>query len=141
MNTNDLQTILKNFRLKVTSARVSILTACVSASSPQTVSEVAKIVGDRIHLATIYRTLESFVALGILTRIDFQEGYFRYEYIHDHHHHIVCESCGKISEIQDQSLESLTNKLSERAGFTLLKHNIELFGHCHKCQKKGLHDI
>lgn len=141
MNTNDLQTILKNFKLKVTPARVSVLSACVHASSPQTVAEVAIAVSDHIHLSTIYRTLESFVELGILTRIDFQEGYFRYEYVHDHHHHIVCESCGKISEIQDQSLESLANELSEKAGFTLLKHNIELFGHCHKCQKKGLHAI
>ncbi len=131
--------ILLDKALEATPARVKILTTCITAQTPQSVAEVAEIIGDKAHLATIYRTLEKFASVNILVRVDFQEGKFRYEYVQDHHHHAVCDGCGKVSEVQDQKLENLMDKLNVENGFSITRHALELFGLCKSCQTKGSH--
>lgn len=129
--------ILENSGIKATTARQKVLDICLRASSPLSVADVAKRVGSTAHLATIYRTLEKLASANILVRIDFQEGKFRYEYVQDHHHHAVCENCGKVAEVQDKKLESLMNNLKVASGFSITRHALELFGLCGVCQKKG----
>lgn len=128
--------LLKHAGLSPTSARQKILTVCLRAKYPLSVSEVAALVGDA-HLATIYRTLEKLATANLLTRVDFQEGKFRYEYVHDHHHHAICEHCGKVAEVQDPQLESMMSRLRVAHGFSITRHALELFGLCTTCQKKG----
>jgi Fur family ferric uptake transcriptional regulator len=129
--------LLLDSGIKYSKARSHILGICLKAKSPLSVADVAAKVGDTAHLATIYRTLETFAAANILTRVDFQEGKFRYEYVHDHHHHAVCEGCGKVAEVQDKKLENLMNNLVVGSGFSITRHALELFGLCRSCQKKG----
>ena len=108
---------------------------------PLDVETVAQKLGAKAHLSTIYRTLEKFVSVGILERIDFQEGKFRYEFMHDHHHHAVCNSCGKVEDIVDTETQvaSVEKQLSRLSGFSVTKHILELFGICKNCQKKGIY--
>ncbi|MCE7897856.1 MAG: hypothetical protein DPW11_00360 [bacterium] len=129
--------ILVNSGLEATPARINVLSTCISATRPLSVADVAAKVGSTAHLATIYRTLEKLASANILTRIDFQEGKFRYEYVSDHHHHAVCESCGKVIEVQDKRLEAIMENVKVGSGFSITRHALELFGLCHSCQKKG----
>ena len=129
--------LLLNSGIKYSKARSRILDICISAKHPLTVAEVAAKVGTNAHLATIYRTLETFASANLLSRVDFQEGKFRYEYVHDHHHHAVCESCGKVAEVQDKKLESVMDNLKVDSGFSITRHALELFGLCKNCQNKG----
>ena len=129
--------ILVTSGLEATPARIKVLSTCMSATHPLSVADVAVKVGASAHLATIYRTLEKLASANILTRVDFQEGKFRYEYVHDHHHHAVCESCGKIAEVQDDRLETIMENVKVGSGFSVTRHALELFGLCHNCQKKG----
>ncbi len=131
------QHLLVNAGIEVTAARTRVLDICLNANSPLTVADVAKKVGSAAHLATIYRTLEKLATANLLTRVDFQEGKFRYEYVHDHHHHAVCESCGKVAEIQDDKLENMMEKIKVERGFSITRHALELFGLCRSCQQKG----
>lgn len=130
--------ILFDHSLEATPARVKILAACLAARNPQSVADVAIIIGDDAHLATVYRTLELLVKATILTRIDFQEGKFRYEFVHDHHHHIVCDNCGRVSEVQDPAIESKLCKIKVENGWNITRHALELFGVCKECHKKGI---
>lgn len=127
--------------LEATPARVQILSICMDSKLPLDVNFVAEKMGSKAHLATVYRTLEKFVTVGILERIDFQEGKFRYEYMHSHHHHAVCNSCGKVEDIAESSreLKAIEKRLSSDSGFSVTKHILELFGLCNKCQKKGIY--
>lgn len=129
--------LLADAGIEHTKARSRILEICMGAKHPLTVAEVAGKVGSTAHLATIYRTLEKFASANLLSRIDFQEGKFRYEYVHDHHHHAVCEGCGKVAEVQDKKLESVMDNLKIESGFNITRHALELFGLCKNCQKKG----
>lgn len=129
--------LLTDAGIEFTKARARILEICMGAKHPLTVAEVAGKVGATAHLATIYRTLEKFASANLLARIDFQEGKFRYEYVHDHHHHAVCEACGRVSEVQDKKLEDMMDRIKVESGFNITRHALELFGLCRSCQKKG----
>lgn len=133
--------ILEDVGLKPSSARLQILDICMTSSQPLDVDTVISKLGDTIHLATVYRTLEKFVHLDLLEKIDFQEGKFRYEYMQDHHHHAICNSCGRVQDIMDTDtgIVDMKNDVSSKLGFKVTKHVIELFGICTKCQKKGIY--
>ncbi len=129
--------ILLDHNLKPSRARLGILTICLNSDTPLDVTQVSDKLAGHTHLSTVYRTLEKFVSVGILERIDFQEGKFRYEFMHGHHHHAVCNSCGSVEDVSDSSseIEALERRLSKQSGFSVTKHVLELFGLCHKCQR------
>lgn len=136
----DATQVLSTHDLEATPARASILRICMNSDKPIDVNFVASKMGSKAHLATVYRTLEKFVTVGILERIDFQEGKFRYEYMHGHHHHAVCNSCGSVEDISDTTseIEALEKRLAKQSGFSVTKHVLELFGLCNKCQRSNL---
>lgn len=136
---NDTANILANLGLKPSLARLKILSICMDSTIPLDVESVSRKMGSRAHLATVYRTLEKFVQLGLLEKIDFQEGKFRYEYMQEHHHHAICRGCGSVQDIGDSatSVKVIENHAQSSLGFKVTKHLIELFGICAKCQQKG----
>jgi Fur family transcriptional regulator, ferric uptake regulator len=81
--------------------------------------------------------MSQFYDLGIIRRIDFREGFERFEFQDHHHHHIVCTDCGQaeefdLCEVEDISAHAL--KMSKK--FKVIKdHSLELFGLCNKCSK------
>jgi Fe2+ or Zn2+ uptake regulation protein len=133
----ELLDILTNKKIKASTARLNILSVCVMSDTPLDVDFVAKKMGSKAHLSTIYRALETFVTAGILEKIDFQEGKFRYEYMHDHHHHAICNSCGKVEDIGDSGIEAIESRIEKKTGFSISKHVLELFGLCSKCQRSN----
>ena len=73
---------------------------CLSAHE---LHDAARERGARVGMASVYRALESLDALGLVQRIDLGDGVARFEPAHaggDHHHHLVCDDCGKV-DIQD----------------------------------------
>ena len=51
-----------------------------------------------------------------------------------HHHHLVCTNCGKTVEIESPS-ESWLKGISDKYGFTIERHTLEVFGLCEDCRK------
>ncbi|MDD5081564.1 MAG: transcriptional repressor, partial [Candidatus Omnitrophica bacterium] len=79
-------------------------------------------------LATVYRTLELLVELGLVHKFDFGDGRARYELIEGpegkkHHHHLICTKCGKIIDYTDfiedevELLKKIEKGLSEKYNF------------------------
>jgi Fur family ferric uptake transcriptional regulator len=85
-----------------------------------------------VGLVTVYRTLGLLSELGIARRLELGDG-VRYELAEDHHHHMICESCGAISEFQERPLdpESLAFK---GLGFEVRSHSLEVYGRCARCR-------
>ncbi len=54
-----------------------------------------------------------------------------------HHDHLICESCGKIVEFENEEIEKLQHKIAEESGFKLTDHLMQLYGICRECQNKG----
>ncbi len=100
-----------------------------------------------IGLATVYRTLEILVNMGLVSKFDFGDGRARYELIQDikepvHHHHLVCTNCGRIIDYTDfleeeiELIKKIEKKLSAKYNFEIKNHTIQFNGLCDKCSNK-----
>ena len=86
--------------------------------------------------ATIYRVLDLLLEHGLLQRVAVGEGQARFERTHpsgDHHHHLVCEQCGRLIAFDDPGLERAIDRLSRRLGVTVESHDVLLRGACARC--------
>jgi Fur family ferric uptake transcriptional regulator len=85
--------------------------------------------------ATVFRSLDVLTALGLVERLDLPSGEHAFVACEpDHHHHVVCSSCGRATPVADQGLERITRAIGRTAGYQLLAHRVELFGLCPACQ-------
>ena len=93
-----------------------------------------------IGIATIYRTLELLEELGLLRKVNFGDGRSRYELIQmdlseHHHHHLLCLSCNRIIEVEEDLLHQLEDTIEQKHHFSIVNHNLQFFGYCKSCQK------
>jgi Fur family transcriptional regulator, ferric uptake regulator len=94
--------------------------------------------GDRrVGRASVYRTLEQLNELGLVHRLDLGAETARYERVDpqgEHHHHMVCDECGKVLPFEDAGLERAVTKVTGGAGFQVRDHEIVLHGACDDCR-------
>ncbi len=90
-----------------------------------------------LSLGTVYRNLGILVKQGLVSRLDFGNGLDRFEAATLPHHHFVCESCGRITDLDLPVDQSLTQKLQKATGYAATRHEIRLYGLCEKCSPKG----
>lgn len=103
--------------------------------SAQELHELLRSRGQRIGLATVYRTLASMVEQGEVDAIRAPDGEIRYRTceLRGHHHHLVCRSCGAAVELDAEAVEAWANALAATHAFTDVEHTVELFGLCPDC--------
>ena len=91
--------------------------------------------------ATIYRALEQLEDLGLIQRVDVKgdaAGFERVDPSGHHHHHIVCEQCGRVVAFEDENLEQAILKLAERPDFNVSSHDVTLRGECATCRRRSV---
>ncbi|GBL02786.1 ferric iron uptake transcriptional regulator [Glaciecola sp. KUL10] len=126
---------LKKAGLKVTLPRLKILEILQNPSNQHiSAEEVYKILLDQeedIGLATVYRVLNQFDDAGILNRHHFEGGKSVFEISHKQHHdHLVCLSCGKVFEFEDEVIERRQEEIAARHNMKLTNHSLYLYGEC-----------
>ncbi len=86
--------------------------------------------------ATIFRSLEIFEALGLVEQVHLPNGEHAYvACARNHHHHVVCQRCGRSQEVGDLGITPIARELVEqRTGFLVDTHRIEFFGLCPDCR-------
>jgi len=92
--------------------------------------------GVRIGIASVYRALDGLDQLGLLQRVDLGDGVARFEPAHaggDHHHHLVCDDCGKVEPFEDAALESAIERVASGHGYVVAAHDVVLRGACEDC--------
>ncbi len=90
--------------------------------------------GDKIGLATVYRTLQSMVDEGLVDALRTDDGEQSYRRCSTgHHHHLVCRVCGRTVEIEGPAVERWTASVADAHGFTEVDHTLELVGRCAEC--------
>ena len=91
--------------------------------------------GEKVSLATVYRVLQSHQEDGWLDvlRPDDGEAIYRLCEREEHHHHLVCRSCGLTVEFEAPDVEDWAEKLASAQGFTDARHTLEIFGLCERC--------
>lgn len=95
-----------------------------------------------IGLATVYRTIILLEELGVICKLDLNDGCSRYELVRKdeghRHHHLVCNECKDVIEVQDDLLDELEEEVDRSYGFHILDHSVKFFGICRKCQSKSI---
>lgn len=130
--------LLKSSGLKITQARLKLLDIFKRAKKPLSIKQVAQQLGDtNADLVTLYRNVEALDNLGLIKQMKFKDRQAYYELItENHHHHLVCKSCGKISDVNECSVTIQGPKLLKIHGFAkVYDHSLEFFGICEKCAK------
>ncbi len=92
--------------------------------------------GDRVGLATVYRTLQAMAAEGAIDMLRTDEGEAVYRACTTgHHHHLVCRGCGRTVEVEGPAVERWAERVSDEHGFTDVSHTLEIFGTCPQCAR------
>jgi Fur family transcriptional regulator, ferric uptake regulator len=91
----------------------------------------------RVGRASVYRALEQLTELGLVHKLDLGSETARYERTDpggEHHHHMVCDKCGKVLPFEDPGLEVAVTKVRAGAGFEVRDHEVVLHGACDACR-------
>jgi len=126
--------------MKSTQQREIILDYFLSSNKHLSIEELYRKVRAKhpnIGYATVCRTLKLFAGSGIAREIHIGDGQARYEHIAvgEHHDHLVCTRCGKIAEFENETIESLQEKIADSYGFIIENHKLELYGLCKECRR------
>ena len=96
--------------------------------------------GGRVGIASVYRALDQLVELDLVQRVELGDGVARFEPSHaggDHHHHLVCDDCGKVEPFSDPGLERALEQTASRLAYDMQGHEVVLHGHCSDCRATG----
>jgi Fur family ferric uptake transcriptional regulator len=132
--------VLREKGHRLTPQRVLVIEALHNANKHISAEELYAQLHKRYpyaNISTVYRTLELLKQLNLVTETDFGEGYVRYHVAEKgHHHHLVCQSCGKITDLHEAALYPLKEELLQEYGFDADLRHLAISGKCSKCRAK-----
>ena len=122
-----------------TSPRRHVIAAALKRQEPFAAQQlVGELRGRGVGRATVFRTLDLLVSLGALSRIHGIEAGVRcVRYTPcapSHHHHLVCQACGRVEELAAKSLDQRITATARSRGFRPLGHTVEITGLCPECR-------
>ena len=123
--------------LRVTEPRRVVASLIADQEGPFTAADLLAGARSRrlgIGRATVFRALDALSELNVVERLDLPNGDHAYVACEPaHHHHIVCERCGRATEIDDGGIRDIVRAVERRTGFRVDSHRLELFGRCPAC--------
>ncbi len=125
---------------RLTPQREGVLAVIADSNGHLTAEEILARVRRRypyLNKSAVYRSLELFGALSLVTQTDLGNGRVEYElHRHPHHHHLICHECKHVQQIDHASLEPLARRLESEFGFHADIDHFAIFGTCRKCQSR-----
>lgn len=116
------------------SAVAALLADVDGFHSAQQLHAILRSRGERIGLATVYRTLQTLADSGDIDVMRPPGGEHLYRRCSGgHHHHLVCRTCGRTVEVVGPAVESWADKVAAQHGFSDVSHTLEIFGTCDTC--------
>jgi Fur family ferric uptake transcriptional regulator len=118
------------------SAIVDLLGEQPCALSAAEIEQQLRVRSRSVSRASVYRVIEELERIGLLQRVEVGHGSVRFEPVREgpgHHHHLVCERCGRLQPFSDEGLERAIRRVSERLPVRVSEHEIVLRGACEAC--------
>ena len=130
---------LSNLGYRLTPQRIMILSAIENSDSHISAEEIYAQVRahyPQVNISTVYRTLELLKELELVTEISLGDGRVRYHCMgKGHHHHLVCQECGAIIDLDESVLSPLKDTLLREYKFIADLRHLAIFGRCVKCSQ------
>ena len=130
---------LKEKGLKLTPQRKLILDVIHDASEHLTGEEIVNTVQSRmpgVHKSTIYRTLDLLANLGSVYKSELDDKFIYHHAEEGHHHHLICLSCGKTIDCNENLFVPVERTLAQKYGFHVDFKHVVMNGLCRECQSK-----
>jgi Fur family ferric uptake transcriptional regulator len=125
---------------RLTPQRRLVLEALQQGGRHLSADEIAQQIAVRypsisVDPTTIYRTLRWLRDVDLVSETSLGQNHMVYALLSDHnHHHLVCEHCSGVIEIDSGLLEPVRRELEARYGFTARLAHISIFGLCAGCR-------
>lgn len=138
---DDVAMRLRTADQRYTGGRRRLVAVLSAASAPMTIQQI--LVADRkLAQSSVYRNLAILEQVGAVTRIVTRDDFARYELAEDlteHHHHLICSTCGDVSDFSltdsiEAELETALRKVARRSRFEIEAHRLDLVGVCGDCR-------
>lgn len=127
---------LQNARLKITPARIAALKLFESHTRPVDAQHIfSHIKNDPgVNRVTVFRVLNTFTEKGLIKKLSFGENKSMYELNISDHHHLICQRCGVVEDIENCDLSAIEDAIKKNKRFQVINHSLEFFGICINCQ-------
>jgi Fur family ferric uptake transcriptional regulator len=137
--TSDIINKLSEQGYRLTPQRMMVLDAIENSEHHISADEIyAQVIKKYPHLniSTVYRTMELLHRLGLVTETDLGGGRVRYHPADKgHHHHLVCQECGRVIDLDESVMDNLKLVLKRDYDFTPDIRHLALFGTCADCKR------
>ena len=134
----ELVNSLREEGFRITPQRIAIVEYLLKTEEHPSAEHIHKIVQNKypmVSLSTVYKTLDLLREKKLVNEIKL-EGEARFDAHTDEHINLVCMNCGKIDDIDEDSLKEIQTKVARKSKYMILKSNFELFGYCNNCKSK-----
>ncbi|KOP66530.1 peroxide-responsive transcriptional repressor PerR [Paenibacillus solani] len=128
---------LKTTGVRITPQRHAILTYLVESMGHPTADDIYRALEPNfpsMSVATVYNNLKMFIESGMVRELTYGDNSSRFDANVSDHHHIICQSCGKIEDFSYPSLEDVGVQAERSTGFEVKGLRMELYGLCKSCQ-------
>jgi len=88
-----------------------------------------------LSLGTVYRNLNLLAQMGQIHKIGMPEGSDRFDGRTDEHYHMLCQKCGRVYDVQLDTLSELDGQIQSQTGFLVHSHDLIVRGVCRACQQ------
>jgi Fur family ferric uptake transcriptional regulator len=139
---DDVAVLLRRADQRYTTGRRRLVDTLLAGGGPMTISQILR-KDRRLAQSSVYRNLVILEQVGAVTRIVTRDDYARYELTErltdDHHHHLICTSCGEVSDFSltrqtETRLDDALRRVARSASFTVEAHRLDLVGTCAACR-------
>ncbi|OGP91902.1 MAG: hypothetical protein A2157_12830 [Deltaproteobacteria bacterium RBG_16_47_11] len=138
MNIGFFRNLFKEKKLSMSHPRLLIYQELSNALTPLSPLEIYQNLltkKKKIGLTSIYRSLELFESLGFVFKIvNGPNVKYKLCELENHHHHIVCKSCGNVVELNFCDISDWSKKVTESTGYQVVDHQLNFYGFCKSCK-------
>jgi len=125
---------LREQGLRPTRPRIAVYRVLAEADDHPTAGEVERRVREQlpdVSTATVYNCLDALQSAGLVGVMNEVHRAARYDAVTDQHHHLVCRSCGQVTDLHDPELDRLAP--TDDRGFAISDHSVHFYGLCPDC--------
>ncbi len=138
MDSKSVDAGLLQSRYRLTKQRAAVLRALGTGAhlSAETILERVRNEMPSVSLGTIYRTLDILEEIGLVQIFSFGGKAARYEAALEKHHHLLCSTCGQLTDVRAKGIDELAREIAAHEGFTGIDFALTITGQCAECARR-----
>ena len=129
---------LREDGFRITPQRIAIVDYLLKTEEHPSAEHIHKTIQKKypmVSLSTVYKTLDLLKEKKLVNEIEV-EGESRFDAHTDEHINLVCMNCGKIEDVDEDSLKAIQSRAARKSKYLIVKGSFEMFGYCNICKSR-----